>query len=98
MALHAATWCALGTLISLLSKHQAPAGVATLAATLAWATMATDNLPEFTDTLIPVRFDVADFARGIIDTRFIFAAVSTLIFLLFCAIRILESRRWSSAK
>jgi len=98
VALHAASWCALGTLISLLSKHQAPAGVVTLAATLAWATITTDNLPHFVTTLVPIHVDAADFARGIIDTRYLFAALSSLLFLLFCAIRILESRRWSSAK
>lgn len=98
VAFYAATWCALGTLISLLSNHQAPAGVATLGTTLVWATIATDSLPDFARTLIPIHYDVADFARGIVDTRFIFVAISSLVFLLFCAVRILESRRWSSTK
>lgn len=98
VALCAATWCAWGTLISLLSHHQAPAAITTLVMTLASAAAFTDNIPGFNDAGFVKALDIADFARGTADTRIVFAAVSTLLFLLFVAIRVLESRRWSSVK
>lgn len=94
----AATGCALGTLISLLSRQQAPAAITTLLITLASAAAFTDAIPGFSGVGFFKGFDVADFARGTADTRIGFATVSTFIFLLFIAIRILESRRWSSVK
>lgn len=97
VVLHAAAWCALGTLISLLSRHQAPAGLLTLLTTLFWAARFTDRLPPLMRPFFSARFDVTDFARGMADTRLIFAPLSALIFLLFCAVRLLESRRWSSS-
>ncbi len=97
-ALCAASWCALGTLISLLSHHQAPAAIATLVVTLASAAAFTDKIPGFNHAGFAQALDIADFARGLVDTRIVFAAVSTLIFLLFVATRVLESRRWSSIK
>ena len=98
VTLCAATGCALGTLISLLSHHQAPAAIATLLITVATAAAFTDAIPWFTGIGFFNAFDIADFARGTADTRIGFALVSTLIFLLFVAIRVLESRRWSSVK
>jgi len=35
-----------------------------------------------------------DFARGTIDTRAVVFYLSTTVFLLFVAVRVLESRRW----
>lgn len=98
VALCAATGCALGVLVSLLSHHQAPAAITTLLITFASAAAFTDSIPGFNGVGLFQALDVADFARGIADTRIFFAAVSTLIFLLFIAIRVLESRRWSSVK
>ncbi len=98
VALCAATGCALGTLISLLSHQQAPAAIATLLLTFASAAAFTDSIPGFNGIGFIKALNVADFARGTADTRIVFAAISTLIFLLFVAIRILESRRWSSVK
>ena len=98
VVLYAATWCAAGTLLSILSHHQAPAAMATLVVTLSSAAALTGNIPGFNSTEFMHSIDIVDFARGTADTRIVFIALSGLVFLLFCAVRILESRRWSSAK
>lgn len=98
VTLYAATWCAAGTLLSLLSHHQTPAAIASLVMTLASAAALTGNVPGFDKIAFMHALDIADFARGSADTRTVFTAASSLLFFLFCAVRVLESRRWTSAK
>ena len=93
----AALWNALGTLASLCVRHEAAAGATTLlvgtglTAAVLWADTVLPSA-ELLDALDPVAF-----ARGTADTRPIFAALTGTAFLLFCAVRLLESRRWSAA-
>ena len=98
VALFAAAWCAAGTLVSLLSPHPAAAALATAVFTLGCATAFTGNVPGFGGRLVLLPTDIADFARGSADTRVLFAAVSATALLLFCAVRVLESRRWINSK
>lgn len=96
--LFAAMWCALGTLLSLLSRHQAPPAIMTMILTLASAAAFTGMIPGFDSTRLLYSVRITDFARGTADSRLIFLAVSLTVFLLFCAVRVLESRRWASSK
>lgn len=96
--LFAAMWCSLGTLLSLLSRHQAPPAIITLIISLAFSAAFTGNIRGLDGARTAFRIDIADFSRGNADSRIIFFAVSTTLFLLFCAVRVLESRRWASSK
>ena len=95
--LFAAMWCSLGTLLSLLSRHQAPPAIITLIISL--------DSRRFTGNIRGLMAQEQRFAlisqtshAATADSRIIFFAVSTTLFLLFCAVRVLESRRWASSK
>lgn len=90
----AAMWCAIGTFISLLSRHQSVAAAATLVIVLSTAAAFTANIPGFDPSGICDAIDFADVARGTLDSRMLCGVVSILIFFLFCSVRLLESRRW----
>ncbi|MGI5868814.1 MAG: ABC transporter permease [Kiritimatiellia bacterium] len=94
VALFAVAGCAGGALVSLLAPHPAAAALATGVFTLACAAAFTGNVPGFGGRLLLLPTDIADFARGSADTRVLFAAISAIAFFLFCAVRVLESRRW----
>lgn len=98
VVLFAAMWCSLGTLLSLLSRHQAPPAILTMTLTLASAAALTGSIPGFDGARLGYSARLTDFARGTADSRLIFLAVSLTLFLLFCAVRVLESRRWTSSK
>lgn len=92
--LHAASLTALGTLVSILSSRQSQAAAATLALTLVPVLFLSGALA---DADLPVWFgtlDVRLIARGVIDTRPIVFALTTLFLFLFAAVRALEERRW----
>ena len=96
VAAAAALWTAFGTLASLFVRHESAAGACTLLFGLALtvaATTADSVVPSgsFLDMLNPVAF-----AEGMADTRPVFACLSGTAFFLFCAVRLLESRRWSA--
>lgn len=97
--LFAASSCAMGILLSLLSRHQAQAAIATTIAVLVPAALFSGTVHALSPagSMFAI-FDLTDFARGTADTRVIVGLVSATVFLLFCAIRVLESRRWSAAK
>ena len=86
-------WTALGTFFSLLCRHESAAGAATLIVGfgLSLPVSGAVALP-FGSALEP--YSLVAFARGVADTRPLFAALSGAAFLLFCAVRVLESRRW----
>ncbi|NLB68276.1 MAG: ABC transporter permease subunit [Lentisphaerae bacterium] len=98
VVIFAAMWTAVGTLLSLMSRHQAPPAILTIIITLTFSALFTGNIIGFESVLSALRIDIADFARGNADSRVIFFAVSTTVFLLFWAVRVLESRRWISSK
>ena len=86
-------WTALGTFFSLLCRHESAAGAATLIAGLGL------SLPVSGTVELPVEsalepWSLVAFARGVADTRPIFAALSGAAFFLFFSVRVLESRRW----
>ena len=96
VAAAAALWTAFGTLASLFVRHESAAGACTLLFGLALtvaATTADSVVPSgsFLNMLNPVAF-----AEGMADTRPVFACLSGTAFFLFCAVRLLESRRWSA--
>ena len=93
----AAMWCAIGTFISLLSRHQTVAAVATLVIVLAFAAIFTGNVPGFEHLGVFESIDFADVARGTLDSRMLCGVISILVFFLFCSVRLLESRRWCNA-
>ncbi|MBO7298490.1 MAG: ABC transporter permease subunit [Kiritimatiellae bacterium] len=93
----AAMWCAIGTFISLLSRHQSVSAAATLVIVLSSAVAFTGNVPGFEFIGIFETIDFADVARGTLDSRMLCGVVSILIFFLFCSVRLLESRRWCNA-
>ncbi len=98
VSLFAAAGCAAGSLVSLLTPHPAIAALVTGGFTLAGALTLTGNVPGFGGRLVLLPTDIADFARGSADTRVVFAAASAILLLLFCAVRVLESRRWIASK
>ena len=89
-------WTALGTLFSLLCRHESAAGAATLivAFGVSLPVSGAIELP-FESALAP--YSIVAFARGVADTRPLFAALSGTLFLLFLSVRVLESRRWIAA-
>ena len=98
-ALIGAFFVALGLLGSLLTRHQAVAAVASLAAT--GLALSGGRLPFYAHTApfrdfaaaISATRHAADFAAGIVDTRTVVWYVGGTALLLFTAIRILEARR-----
>lgn len=96
-ALAALALTAFGTLVSLLARREAAAAAITLIAGLVAAALGIDflglALPEKIDPL----FSLTCFARGIADSRPIFFLLSLAALILFCAVRLLESRRWLSS-
>lgn len=97
--LFAASSCAMGILLSLLSRHQAQAAIATTVVVLVPAALFSGTVHALAaDGSVFTIINLTDFARGTADTRVIVGIVSTTVFLLFCAIRVLESRRWSATK
>jgi ABC-2 type transport system permease protein len=88
-----ALWTALGTLFSLLCRHESAAGAATLIVGfgISLPVSGAIELP-FDSALAP--YSLVAFARGVADTRPLFAALSGTLFLLFLSVRVLESRRW----
>jgi hypothetical protein len=92
--LHAASLTALGTLVSIVSGRQSQAAIATLLLTFGPALFLSGA---FADADLPMWFgtlDVRLIARGVIDTRPVVFALTTLFLFLFIAVRALEARRW----
>ncbi len=94
LLLHAASLTALGILVSLYSRRPGIAAIATLALSIPpvlflAGTFAPAGLPAWFD-----RLDICAIADGVVDSRPVVFALSTLFFFLFASIRALESRRW----
>jgi len=90
---------AMGLLISLMTKNQIAAAISCLC--LIWLALLMGNIaaafpfvPPKMVAYLSVLTHVDDFARGSIDTRPVVLYVSGATFMLFAAIRTLESRRW----
>lgn len=99
LALVAALSVAIGLMVSLMTRHPIVAAVSCFC--MLWMTLllgyflsilpvGTGNLAERYSALVHVE----DFARGAVDTRTVVLYVSVTAFLLFAAVRALETRRW----
>ena len=97
VAAYAALWTAFGTLASLFVRHESAAGAATLLFGLAMTVAVTTSDPSIPSGSFLNVLDPVAFARGTADTRPVFTALSGTAFFLFCAVRLLESRRWSAS-
>ena len=96
-ALASLLWTALGLLLSLLVRHESAAGAGTLVLGFPLATVAAEAVPAVPYDSALRLCSLVDLARGVADTRPIFACISVAAFCLFVAVRVLESRRWASS-
>lgn len=96
-ALAAAAITAFGTLVSLLARREAAAAATTLIIGLVTAALFSDFLGLTLPEKINPIFSLDCFARGVADSRPIFFLLSLTALLLFCAVRLLEGRRWLSS-
>lgn len=91
---------ALGMVLSLITKNQIVSAISIFCAI--WCLLLAGNIvssfPEWmqagTGEYFSILNHVEDFSRGSIDTRPIVVYVTGTVFLLFVAVRMLESRRW----
>lgn len=88
-----------GLLVSLLTKNQIAAAISCLC--LIWIFLFLGNIvsafpfmPVKVVTYLSVLSHVDEFSRGTIDTRPAVLYISGTAFMIFAAIRVLESRRW----
>lgn len=89
----------MGLLVSLLTRNQIAAAISCLC--LIWLTLFLGNIvaafpfmsPKLV-TYLSVLSHVDDFSRGSIDTRPLVLYLSGTVFMIFTAVRVLESRRW----
>lgn len=90
---------AVGLLVSMLTRNQIVAAICCFAAICLpfVVRMAGAALPFGSDQLLEslsAETHVVDFARGSIDSRPIVLYMSSTLFLLFTAVKVLETRRW----
>lgn len=96
VAAAAAAWTAFGTMAAAAAHRESSAGAVTLVFSLSTAATVSERFPGFRAGELSALFDFADFARGTGDTRPLVLVLSATAFFLFCAVRILETRRWAS--
>lgn len=97
VALAAAAWTAFGVLAAVAARRESAAGATTLAFCLSTAAFLTEQFPGFRAGELSRTVSVMDFARGIADTRPVVLFLTAAAFFLFCAVRLLETRRWASS-
>lgn len=97
IALAAAAWTAFGVLAAVAARRESAAGATTLAFSLSAAAFLAGQFPGFRTGDIDAPFGFADFARGMADTRPAVLFLTCAAFFLFCAVRLLETRRWASS-
>lgn len=90
---------AAGLLVSLLTRSQIAAAICTLVAL--WAFLLAGALEPGRSAawrtaarVFSVEAHLMDFARGLVDSRALVFYLTATVFLLFCSVRILETRRW----
>lgn len=99
LTLLAAVWTAVGVTVSLLTQHQAVAGMLTLFVIVAPFVLhyTIALLPGFwrnRPAAFPLELHVLDFSRGLIASSTLVLYLSLTGLLLFVCVRILEARRW----
>lgn len=96
IAAAAAAWTAFGTMVAAAARRESSAGAVALAFSLSTAALLAERFPGLRAGELSGLLDFMDFARGTGDTRPLVLAATAAAFFLFCAVRILETRRWSS--
>ena len=99
LALVSATSVAIGLLVSLVTKNQIVAAICIFCAV--WVPFFLRNMAsvlpfgsEKALDYVSIETHILDFARGSVDTRPVVLYVSSTVFLLFTAVKLLEIRRW----
>jgi ABC-2 type transport system permease protein len=89
----------MGVVVSLMTRNQIAAAISCLC--LIWLILFMGNIaaafpfvPSKMVSYLSVLTHVDDFSRGSIDTRPVVLYLSGTLFMLFAAVRLLESRRW----
>ncbi|MBQ9726130.1 MAG: ABC transporter permease subunit [Kiritimatiellae bacterium] len=98
VALASAAWTAFGVLAAAAARRESAAGVATLAACLAAALLPGGPAAGLPAGSFAASLDLSAFSRGVADTRPAVLLLTCTAFFLFCATRVLESRRWASSR
>ena len=96
VAAAAAAWTAFGTMTAAAARRESSAGAVALAFSLSTAALFAERFPGLRAGELSGMLDFVDFARGAGDTRPLVLAATAAAFFLFCAVRILETRRWAS--
>jgi len=94
-----AFFMAIGLLVSMMTNNQVVAAICCFC--VLWLVLLAGSLisalplitPHLAEFFSPV-MHIDDFSRGSVDTRPVVLYVSGTVFLLFAAVRVLESRRW----
>lgn len=97
VALASAAWTAFGVMAAAAARREASAGVATLVVCLPAGLLSAGAFPWIPADGVAVLSGVAGFARGVADTRPVVLLATCTLFFLFCATRVLETRRWASS-
>jgi len=95
----AALAVAIGLLVSLMTRNQIVAAIACFVAIwfvllFGWFVSSVPGVSPKLSAYLSAMSQIEDFARGSVDTRPIVLYVSCTVFVLFAAVRLLESRRW----
>jgi len=90
---------AVGLLVSLMTRNQIVAAIACFVAIwcvllFGWLVSSVPGVPPKLAAHLSAMSQIEDFARGSVDTRPVVLYVSCTGFVLFAAVRLLESRRW----
>lgn len=101
MLLMGALFLAVGIFASSCTRHQLLAAMISIAV-LAFFTFVVDYGAEYAGSTwmrqvcanVNILWHFADFAKGIIDTKSLVFFVSGIVFFLFLATKVMESRRW----
>lgn len=97
VALAASAWTAFGVLAAVSARRESAAGAMTLAFSLATAALVSETVPVAAAGPLARMVGIVDFARGVADTRPVVLFLTGAAFFLFCAVRLLETRRWASS-
>lgn len=96
------SWLALSLVISILTRNQIVAAVASLCAIwvtilFSWLLELIPIVPKRLTEYLSTETHLMDAVRGSLDSRPVILYLTATAFLLFTAVRVLESRRWRAA-
>jgi ABC-2 type transport system permease protein len=99
LVLVSALLLAVGLLVSLMTKNQVVSAICTLCAIwlvlmVGWLLSLIPGSPRHLTDYLSITRHIDDFARGSVELSLIVMYLSSTAFVLFSAVRVLESRRW----